>query len=61
MDYEYVDDNYPKSILGTTYETKISDKLNVVAGIHRKLTMKEYFNDSEIYQQMKGTVQVLSN
>ena len=56
MDYEYVDDNYPKSILGAAYETKISDKLNVVAGIHREIDNKSrLFNDSEIYQQMKGT------
>ena len=56
MDYEYVDDNYPKSILGTAYETRISDKLNVVAGIHREIDNKSrLFNDSEIYQQMKGT------
>ena len=57
VDYEYVDDNYPKSILGTTYETKISDKLNVVAGIHREIDNESrLFNDSKIYQQMKGTV-----
>ena len=56
VDYEYVDDNYPKSILGTTYETKISDKLNVVAGIHREIDNESrLFNDSKIYQQMKGT------
>ena len=56
MEYEYVDDNYPKSILGTAYETRISDKLNVVAGIHREIDNKSrLFNDSEIYQQMKGT------
>ena len=56
MEYEYVDDDYPKSILGTAYETRISDKLNVVAGIHREIDNKSrLFNDSEIYQQMKGT------
>ena len=56
VDYEYVDDNYPKSILGTTYKTKISDNLNVVAGIHREIDNKSrLLNDSELNQKMRET------
>ena len=54
VDYEYIDDNYPKSILSTSYKTKISDNLNVVAGIHREIDNKNSLSkESELYQKMK--------
>ena len=51
VEYEFVDDNYTKGIVASSYKMNLSKNLNVVAGFHRE---KDNTNDlsmnNEIYQ-----------
>ena len=53
VEYEYVNDNYPKSILGATYNTNLSKFLNIITGIHREVdNTSSISNESDLYQKM---------
>ena len=53
VEYEYINDNYPKSILGATYDTNISKHLNIITGIHREAdNTSNISKESELYQKM---------
>ena len=62
VEYEFVDDNYTKGIVASSYKMNLSKNLNVVAGFHRE---KDNTNDlsvnNEIYQNTPFDIKDIGN